>query len=71
VLSAALGEAWREAGNDLRAIAALDYRDGTLNVKLKQGVQVSLEALRNPLATHQLQLTPSPADPLLWQVRSL
>ena len=71
VLSAALGEAWREAGNDLRAIAALDYRDGTLNVKLKQGVQVSLEAMRNPLATRQLQLTPSPADPLIWQVRSL
>lgn len=71
VLSAALGEAWREAGNDLKAIAALEYRDGTLNVKLKQGVTVSLEALRSPLATRQLQLTPSAADPLLWQVRSL
>jgi len=71
VLSATLGEAWREAGNDLRAITALDYRDGTLSVKLKQGVQVSLEALRSPLTTRQLQLTPSPTDPLLWQLRSL
>lgn len=71
VLTAALGEAWREAGNDLRAITSLEYREGTLNVKLKQGVQVSLEALRAPLATRQLQLAPSPSDPLLWQVRSL
>jgi general secretion pathway protein L len=71
VRSAALGEAWREAGNDLRAIASLDYRDGTLNVKLKQGAQVSLEAMQNPLAMRQLQLTPSSADPLLWQVRGL
>jgi hypothetical protein len=71
VLSAALGEAWREAGNDMRAIATLDYAEGRLNIKLKQGVQVSLEAMRAPLATRQLQLTPSPADPLLLQVRNL
>ena len=71
VLSAALGEAWREAGNDMRAIATLDYAEGKLNIKLKQGVQVSLEAMRAPLATRQLQLTPSPADPLLLQVRHL
>lgn len=71
VLSAALGEAWREAGNDMRAVATLDYADGRLSIKLKPGVQVSLEALRNPLATRQLQLTPSPADPLLFQVRPL
>lgn len=71
VLSAALGEAWREAGNDMRAIATLDYADGRLSIKLKQGVQVSLEALRNPLTTRQLQLTPSPADPLLFHVRHL
>jgi general secretion pathway protein L len=71
VLSAALGEAWREAGNDLRAVTTLDYADGRLSIKLKQGVQISLEALRNPLANRQLQLTPSPADPLLFHVRHL
>ena len=71
VLSAALGEVWRETGKDLRAIATLDYRNGTLNVKLKQGMNVSPEALRSPLANRQLQFTPSPVDPLLWQVKPL
>ena len=70
-MSAALGEVWRETGKDLRAIATLDYRDGTLNVKLKQGMNVSPEALRSPLANRQLQFTPSPVDPLLWQLKPL
>jgi general secretion pathway protein L len=71
VLSAALGEVWRETGQDLRAIATLDYRDGKLNVKLKQGVSVSPETLRGPLANRQLQFAPSPVDPLLWQLKPL
>jgi general secretion pathway protein L len=71
VLAAALGEVWREAGNDLRAIDALDYRDGTLTIKLKKTAQVSLAAMRSLLATRELQLTPSPTDPLLWQVKHL
>jgi general secretion pathway protein L len=71
VLAAILGEVWREAGNDLRAIDALDYRDGTLTIKLKKAAQVSLAAMRTPLAARELQLTPSPTDPLLWQVKHL
>jgi general secretion pathway protein L len=71
VLAAALGEVWREAGNDLRAIEALEYRDGTLTIKLKKAAQVSLAAMRSPLAARELQLTPSPTDPLLWQVKHL
>ena len=71
VLAAALGEVWREAGNDLRAIDALDYRDGTLTIKLKKTAQVSQAAMRSLLATRELQLTPSPTDPLLWQVKPL
>lgn len=71
VLAAALGEVWREAGNDLRAIDALEYRDGTLTIKLKKAAQVSLAAMRSPLAARELQLTPSPTDPLLWQVKHL
>lgn len=70
-LAASLGEAWAEAGNDMRAIASLDYRDGGLDVKLKPGVQVSLDAMRPALASRRLQATPSPADPTIWQVRSL
>lgn len=71
VLSATLGEVWREAGHDLRIIAALEYRDGILSIKLKQGVQIYPEKLRRLLTARQMQLTPSPADPLLWQLRSL
>lgn len=70
-LSASLGEAWAEAGNDLRAIASLDYRDGTLDLKLRQGAQVSLDAMRTALAARRLQATPSPADPAIWQIRSM
>jgi general secretion pathway protein L len=69
-LSATLGEAWNEAGNDKRAIAGLDYRDATLTVRLRPGAQISLEAMAVPLAARRLSVTPSPADPSLWQVRS-
>ncbi len=69
-LAAALGEAWTEAGNDPRAIAALEYRDATLNVRLRPGAQVSLDAMAAALAARRLSATPSAADPSLWQVRS-
>lgn len=70
-LSASLGEAWAEAGNDLRAIASIDFRDGMLNVKLKPGTQVSLDAMRGALAARRLEAKVSPADPQVWEVRSL
>lgn len=70
-LSGALGEAWAEADNDPRAIAALEYRDGTLTLRLRQGAQVSLEAMSAALVARRLAAMPSPADPLLWQVRSV
>ncbi len=69
-LSAALGEAWVEAGNDTRAIAALDYRDATLMVRLRPGAQLSPDAMAGALAARRLTVTPSPADPSQWQVRS-
>lgn len=71
MLSAALGQAWSEAGNDLRAIASLTYRDGMLELKLKQGAQISLDALRPALAAQHVQMTPSPADPTVWRVSTL
>jgi general secretion pathway protein L len=68
VLSATLGEAWAEAGNDLRAISSIEYRDGTLELKLKPGAKASLEALRPVLASRHVQVTPSPADTMVWQI---
>lgn len=70
VLSAALGEVWAASGNEARAIASLDYRDATLNVRLRPGAQASLEAMRTALAARRLSVTPSATDPSLWQVRS-
>ena len=68
VLSAALGEAWRESGHDVRGIAALEYRDGALSIKLKPDTKLSLEALQGPLVARQLKMTPSPTDPQLFLV---
>jgi general secretion pathway protein L len=69
-LSAALGEAWAEAGNDLRAIASLEYRDGLLELTLKPGARLSPETMQTALLARRLQATVSPADPQRWQIRS-
>ncbi len=69
-LSAALGDAWGGTVADPRAIAGLEYRDATLNVRLKQGAQVSLDTVRPALASRRIEAAPSPADPGLWQIRS-
>lgn len=70
-LSAVLGDAWGGKVNDPRAIAGLDYRDATLNVRLKQGTQVTLDSVRPELAARRVEAVPSPADPSVWQIRSL
>lgn len=69
-LLAALGDAW--AGNvaDPLSIAAVEYNDAALTVRLKPGAPVSLDSLRPALAARQLDVTPSPGDPSVWQVRS-
>lgn len=70
-LSAALGEVWGGKVADPRAIAGLDYRDATLNVRLRQGTQVALDTVRPELAARRLEAAPSPADPAVWQIRSM
>lgn len=70
-LSAALGEVWGGKVADPRAIAGLDYRDAMLNVRIKQGAQVSLDSVRPELAARRIEVAPSPSDPALWQIRSL
>ncbi len=69
-LSAALGDVWSGAVPDPRTIAALEYGDATLTVRLKPGSSLSLDTLRPTLAARQLEASPSPADPQAWQVRS-
>lgn len=69
-LSAALGDAWSAAAADPRAIAALEYSDATLTVRLKPGSPVSLDSLRPALTARQLEASQSPGDASVWQVRS-
>jgi general secretion pathway protein L len=74
-LSAALGDAWAEAGAamgaDARAIAAMDYRDAVLTVRFKPGQQPSLDAARAALAARGLEATAVAGDAAQWQVRSV
>ena len=68
-LAAALGDAWGTVA-DPRVIAGLDYRDATLNVRLKPGAQVALDTIRPALAARRIDAAPSPTDPAVWQIRS-
>lgn len=72
-LSAALGDAWpamqQATGMDARAIASIEYRDGSLLLRFKPGNPSSLEAARKPLAEHQLELA-SGSEPGSWRVQS-
>lgn len=70
-LSATVGDAWSSAVPDPRTIAALEYANATLTVRLKPGAAVSPDTLVSALAARQLEATPSPGDPSAWQIRSL
>ena len=74
-LSAALGDAWAEAGAamgaDARAIASMEYRDAVLTVRFKPGQQPSLDAARAALAARGLDATAVAGDAAQWQLRSM
>lgn len=67
-MAGALGEAARSLPQPL-SIASLDYRDKTLNVKLKPGAidQAQVKQLQSGLAVRKLTLTD--AGPGVWQIR--
>jgi len=74
-LAATMGEAWAAmpaAGDSAKAIAALSYRDATLSVRFKTGVQPSLAAARSALAARHASVVEGPAegDAVVWLVRS-
>ena len=72
-LSAAVGDAWpalqQVAGIDARALAGLDYRDGSLRLRLKSVAPPALEPARKLLAERQLELAPA-GEANVWAVRS-
>jgi hypothetical protein len=73
VLSASLGDAWpllqQVASIDARAIASIDYKNAALELRLKPGQPVALEAVRKTLSERGLELSTG-ADATLWTIRS-
>ena len=67
-LSAAFGEALGNAAQGASPIASLEYHDRSLQVKLKQGSTVSIEALRTALAARNLSIAQTEGG--VWQIRS-
>lgn len=67
-LSAGFGEAWASIGKGAAPVASLEYREGALTVKLKQGSSVAAEELGSALAARNL--TMSETSPGVWQIRS-
>lgn len=66
-LAADFSEAWNAAGQEPGAIAGLEYREGSLIVKPKQGNTVTMEQLSSVLAARNLTISEGSAG--AWQVR--
>ncbi|MDR2837720.1 MAG: hypothetical protein LBV49_03995 [Azonexus sp.] len=66
-LAAAFSEAWAAAGQTAGAIAALEYRERVLTVKLKPASQFAAAPLKDALAARHLTLSQSSAE--VWQIR--
>ena len=73
-LAAGFGEVWNSVTGGAQAanIAALEYRDRTLFVRLKPGTQPPTEDMKAALAERKLMLTEAPAqgNATVWQIRS-
>jgi general secretion pathway protein L len=67
-LAAAFGAAWSGAGKTPGAIAALEYRDRSLFVKLNANTELPAAQLKSALATQNLTLAEAPGGQL--QIRS-
>lgn len=66
-LTAALAEAWTNAaGGGTAPVAALDYRDRVLTVRLKPDADVQAEALQSALAARNLSVTQQGDG--VWQI---
>jgi general secretion pathway protein L len=73
VLSAALGDAWpvlqQTVSIDTRAIMSIEYKNAALELRLKPGLQLALDAVRNVLSERGLELSTG-SDATLWKIRS-
>ena len=74
-ISASFGEAWASVmpGKAMPAIAALEYRERSLFVRLKPSVEAPMPQMKAALAERNLSLEPVPAQSaeVVWQIRSM
>lgn len=68
-LAAAVGEAMSGIAQGASPVASLEYRDGSLLVKLKPGSTLPLEPVRSALAARNLSVTQPSSG--VWQIRSV
>ena len=74
-ISAAFGEAWSNvvaAAGKTTAIAALDYHEHSLFVRLKPGGESPTQQMKAALAKYELalELAPEQSGAVVWQIRS-
>lgn len=68
-LAANFGEVWgNTVGQGVNAVAAVEYRDHSLSVRLKPEGQMPVDQIRAALAARNLSLTQSSVG--VWQIRS-
>jgi general secretion pathway protein L len=74
-ITAAFGEAWSgviAAAGKTTAIAALEYREHSLYVRLKPGGEAPTQQMKTALAKHDLalDLAPEQSGAVVWKIRS-
>jgi general secretion pathway protein L len=71
-ITAAFGEAWSGAAGQPTSIASLEYRERSLFVRLKPGVEAPTQQVKATLATHDLalDLAPEQSSAVVWKIRS-
>jgi len=74
-ITASFGEAWAgavAAAGKSTAIAALEYHDHSLFVRLKQGGEAPTQQMKAALAKRDLalDLAPEQSGAVVWQIRS-
>jgi general secretion pathway protein L len=73
-LIAAFGEAWSSVGGmgNAAGIAAIEYREHRLYVRLKAGTDAQTQQMKAALATRELQLelAPEQSGAMVWKIRS-
>jgi len=71
-ITAAFGEAWSGAAGQPTSIASLEYRERSLFVRLKPGVEAPSQQVKATLATRDLalDLAPEQSGAVVWKIRS-